>query len=134
MLSKNHNPKRHSRKYFILPYNSDLGDRAKALRKAANLSEVLFWNQVKQGKFKGLDFDRQKIIGNYIVDFFCVNCGVVIEIDGSSHDEKEEYDAERDEFLMSLDLKIIRIPVIHILHRLEETMEWLKEHEAFEGW
>ncbi|HRP17196.1 MAG TPA: DUF559 domain-containing protein [Ginsengibacter sp.] len=117
-----------------MPYNPELRDSAKALRKAANLSEVLFWNQVKQGKFKGLDFDRQKIIGNYIVDFFCVNCGVVIEIDGISHDEKEEYDAKRDDFLRSLDLVIIRIPVIHILQRMEETMEWLKEHKAFEGW
>ncbi len=134
MPPKNSNPKRHSRKYFNLPYNPDLRARARALRKAGNLAEVIFWNQVKRGKFKGLDFDRQKIIGNYIVDFFCVNCGVVIEIDGSSHDGKEEYDAERDDFLMSLDLKIIHIPVIHIFHKLEETMQWLHGHEAFEGW
>src|SRR6056297_2749722 len=94
--------KRHSKNYFNLPYNPKLKERARELRKAGNLPEVIFWNQVKRKQFKGYDFDRQKIIGNYIVDFYCTNCNVVIEIDGSSHDHKQEYDAERDAYLESL--------------------------------
>ncbi len=99
--------KRNTRNYLALPYNPKLKERAKALRKAGVLSEVLFWQQVHKKKFKGFDFDRQKIIGNYIVDFYCPNQNVVIEIDGSSHDNKQEYDAERDAYLKGLGLTII---------------------------
>ena len=68
-----------------LPYNDALKDKAKALRKAGFLHEALLWNQLKSKNFNGLDFDRQKIIGNYIVDFYCVDKAVVIEVDGGSH-------------------------------------------------
>ena len=53
-----------------LPYNPKLKERAKALRYAENLSEVLFWMQVHKNHFHKIDFDRQRIIGNYIVDFY----------------------------------------------------------------
>jgi len=62
---------RERKKIQSLPFNPQLRERAKELRNARNLSEVLFWQQVNKKKFKGYDFDRQKIIGNYIVDFFC---------------------------------------------------------------
>src|SRR5690606_21530667 len=100
------------------------------LRQAGNLSEVLFWNEVKNKQFKGFDFDRQKIIGNYIVDFYCTNCNVVIEIDGSSHDDKVEYDATRDAYLESLGLTVIHISAKDVLQNLEQTMDWLYEHPA----
>lgn len=57
--------------YMSLPYNPKLKAHARELRRAGNLSEVLFWNQIKNKQFLNLDFDRQKIIGNYIVDFYC---------------------------------------------------------------
>ncbi len=122
--------KRASRNYFELPYNPKLKERARKLRQAGNLSEVLFWNQVKNKQFKGFDFDRQKIIGNYIVDFYCSNCQVVIEIDGSSHDDKEEYDAQRDAYLESLGLTVIHIPVEHVMNQLYSTMQRLFDHPA----
>lgn len=65
----------------ILPYNPKLKDRAKELRKAGILSEVLLWQELKSRKFLNLDFDRQKVIGNYIVDFYCDDLRLVIEID-----------------------------------------------------
>jgi very-short-patch-repair endonuclease len=67
---------RNSKAYNSLPYNSDLRSRAKELRKSGNLSEVLLWQQIKNKKFKGYDFDRQKIIGNFIVDFYSGDCGL----------------------------------------------------------
>ncbi len=124
---------RNSQNYFNLPYNPRLKERARELRKAGNLSEVLFWNQVKNKQFKGYDFDRQKIIGNYIVDFYCSNCNVVIEIDGSSHDNKQEYDAKRDAYLQSLGLEVIHIPVEDILKNMDVTMQWLYDHPALKG-
>ena len=132
-MVKDRGGKRASKNYFELPYNPNLKERARELRKAGNLSEVLFWNQVKNKQFKGYDFDRQKIIGNYIVDFYCSNCHVVIEIDGSSHNEKYEYDVERDEYLKFLGLKVIHIPVQDILKNLSLTMDWLFNHPAFQA-
>ena len=121
---------RKSKNYISLPYNPKLRDRAKELRKAGNLSEVLLWQQLHKGKFKGYDFDRQKIIGNYIVDFFCTDCLVVIEIDGSSHNEKAEYDRKRTTFLESLGLSVIRILAQDVLNHLNEVMIMLEKHPA----
>ena len=93
--------------FMSLPYNQKLKERAKELRKAGNLSEVILWNMIKNKQLLGLDFDRQKIIGNYIVDFYCPNLGLVIEIDGESHDFKGEHDVQREFFLRSLGLEVM---------------------------
>ena len=122
---------RNTRNYMALPFNPALKARAKELRKAGNLPEVLFWNQVKNKQFKGLDFDRQKIIGNYIVDFYCANCNVVVEIDGSSHNDKQEYDAQRDRFLESLGLTVIHISVSDVMKQMESVMRMLDAHPVF---
>ena len=125
--------KRSTQNYMRLPYNPKLKERAKELRKAGNLPEVLFWQRVHKRKFKGYDFDRQKIIGNYIVDFYCTNQNVVIEIDGSSHDAKQEYDEARDEYLKSLGLEVIHIPAKEVLQNLDGVMEMLFNHPALSG-
>ena len=109
-----------------LPYNPKLKERAKALRYAENLSEVLFWMQVHKNNFYKIDFDRQRIIGNYIVDFYVKKLGLVIEIDGSSHDAKEKYDQEREDYLKSLGLKICRIPVVDVLQNMGKAMNDLE--------
>lgn len=109
-----------------LPYNPKLKQRAKELRKAGNLSEVILWSKLKRKQFLGLDFDRQKIIGNYIVDFYCPSLSLVIEIDGSSHDNKEEYDRIRDEYLKGLGLSVIHILDRDIKNNLESVICWLK--------
>ena len=121
---------RDTKEYFSLPANTKLRERAKELRKAGNLSEVLMWRQLHKNKFRCFDFDRQKIIGNYIVDFYSANCRVVIEIDGSSHNEKAEYDRERDAFLEELGLTVIHIPVYDVLNQLNEVMQMLYDHPA----
>jgi type I restriction enzyme S subunit len=125
--------KRNTINYMKLPYNPKLKQKAKELRKAGNLSEVLFWNQVKKRQFLGLDFDRQKIIGNYIVDFYCANNNVVIEIDGNSHNDKQEYDKQRDEFLESLGLIVIHIKDIDVKRNINGVFEYLKNHNAFKN-
>jgi len=73
-----------------LPKNKDLIHFSKKNRHAGILGEVLFWQQVHKGKFYGINFNRQKIIGNYIVDFYVPSLSLVVEIDGSSHNCEEE--------------------------------------------
>ena len=72
----------------IYHYNPKLKQRARQLRNNSTLSEVLLWNELKNGKMKGKDFHRQKPIENFIVDFFCPELALAIEIDGTSHDKE----------------------------------------------
>ena len=109
-----------------LPFNIKLKSRARALRKAGNYSEVVFWQQVHKGKFHAIDFDRQRIIGNYIVDFYVKTLGLVIEIDGESHNDKEKYDEKREAYLLSLGLTVFRTNDFNVLHDLENVMKALE--------
>lgn len=71
-------------KNTILPYNPALKELAKQLRKQGVLSEVLLWQKIKN-KSLGIEFHRQVPIDNYIVDFYCHELMLAIEIDGNSH-------------------------------------------------
>ena len=115
------------RKIELLPKNKDLLSRSRSLRKGYVLSEVVFWKQVRNKEFHQIDFDRQKIIGNYIVDFYIKSLGVVIEIDGSSHNDKEDYDNKRQLFLESLDLVVYRISDYRIKNDLIDVMKDLED-------
>lgn len=114
--------------YLRLDYNPLLKERAKVLRKARNLPEVLFWRRVNKGQFHDLDFDRQKIIGNYIVDFYCKAFGLVVEIEGSSHNGRGEEDELREAWLKDQGCRIIRFTTTLILEHMDQVME---ELEAF---
>ena len=115
------------RKIELLPKNKDLLSRSRSLRKGYVLSEVVFWKQVRNKEFHQIDFDRQKIIGNYIVDFYIKSLGVVIEIDGFSHNDKEDYDNKRQLFLESLDLVFYRISDYRIKNDLINVMKELED-------
>ncbi len=121
---------RKTTRYMSLPYNPALKQRARELRRAGNLSEILLWQQIKNGQFSGLDFDRQKIIGNYIVDFYCAEKAVVIEVDGGSHDGKAAYDAVRDAYLTGLNLTVIHVPDSEVKNNLAGVMQFLQGHPA----
>ncbi len=78
-------------------------------------------------QFHGLDFDRQKIIGNYIVDFYCKSLGLVIEIDGSSHNGREQEDAEREIWLNDQGCRVIRFTTVLILEHMDQVPEELED-------
>ena len=110
-----------------LPYNASLKSRAKALRKAGNFSEVVFWKEVRNKSFWNIDFDRQRIIGNYIVDFYVKALGLVVEIDGEIHNFQEEYDEKREMYLKELGLKVFRISTTKMLFDTENVMKELEQ-------
>src|ERR1035437_368852 len=93
--------------YKIIPYNPKLKERARQLRQNSTLSEVLLWNEIKK-KSMGYEFHRQVPIDEYIVDFFCHELLLAIEIDGSSHDYSFNYDNERQTILEMKGIKIVR--------------------------
>jgi very-short-patch-repair endonuclease len=110
-----------------LPANVQLRDRAKKFRKAGNYPEVVFWKQVNRYQFYNIDFDRQRIIGNYIVDFYVKALGLIIEIDGTVHNDREDYDEKRTQFLESFNLRVYRISYLRVLHDLSNVMDELED-------
>ncbi|WP_324721436.1 endonuclease domain-containing protein [Salinimicrobium sp. HB62] len=114
------------RKIPFLPAEKNLRRRARALRKMGNLPEIIFWQQVHKDKFHKIDFDRQRVIGNYIVDFYVKSLGLVIEIDGSSHNEKINYDEHRENYLKNLGLQVWKTTSTEVLMDVEGVMERLK--------
>jgi len=116
---------------YNLPYNSELKLHSRELRKSNNLSEILFWKKVKNKQFHNLDFDRQKIIGNYIVDFYVKEFGIIVEIDGSSHIGKEDYDEIRETFLENLGIKVFKTLDLEVKVNLEGVLKGLEEFIIF---
>ncbi|WP_426668776.1 endonuclease domain-containing protein [Mucilaginibacter sp. McL0603] len=94
----------------IIPYNKNLKALARKLRKDMTFGEVLLWNELKDDQFWGFDFDRQRCIDNYIVDFYCKDLMLAIEIDGMSHNYEEAFvkDEIRQRRLESLGVGFIR--------------------------
>jgi len=111
----------------MFPYNKHLKNLARANRKAGNLSEVLLWKELKQNKM-GVSFTRQQPIGNYIADFYCRQKRLVIEIDGWSHDNKYEYDQDRDEYMKKLGIHVLRIDDKDVKQDISNVLLWIKHN------
>lgn len=92
----------------IIPYNPILKSTARKLRRAGNLAEALLWRQLKGRQMRGFDFHRQKPLGDYIVDFFCLELMLAIEVDGSSHNDRLPEDDNRQRCLEAAGVRIVR--------------------------
>jgi very-short-patch-repair endonuclease len=115
----------------IIPYNPKLKTLARKLRKDMTFGEVLLWNELKGNKLLGFDFDRQCCIDNYIVDFYCKNLMLVIEIDGMSHNYEEAFNKDelREKKLESFRIRIIRFSeaeiknyMFNVIRTIESTI------------
>ncbi len=83
---------------------------ARLLRQNATIPERMLWNRLRGGRLAGLKFRRQQPIGPYIVDFFCHEVGLVVEVDGRSHDERGKEDSQREAFLQEQQrLQVLRV-------------------------
>jgi very-short-patch-repair endonuclease len=106
--------------FTFLPYNKNLTERARENRKNPTKAESEIWHKVlRMRQFAEYKFLRQKPIDNYIVDFYCSELQLVIEIDGDSHAEAVEYDAVRTNILESLDLTVVRYTNEDVLRNIE---------------
>jgi very-short-patch-repair endonuclease len=116
----------------IIPYNPKLKEYARLLRNNSTLSEVILWQKIK-GKALGVEFHRQVPINEFIVDFYCHEIQLAIEIDGSSHDNKYDYDCRRQNILETKGVEFIRFEdssvkkeLFSVLLALESKVEQLK--------
>ena len=110
---------------FMLPRNKELVDFAKNLRKNMTFEEKTLWYKFLSSY--PVRFYRQKIIGNYIADFYCDKAMLVIEIDGAQHFEHEamEYDLERTKYFESLGISVVRFLNRNINSDFENTCKYI---------
>lgn len=83
-------------------------DRARALRRDDTDAEARLWNALRARRLGGWRWRRQVPKGPFIVDFLCVEVGLVVELDGGQHSEQVDYDARQTAYLEGLGLRVIR--------------------------
>ncbi len=109
----------------MLKYNANLKSSARQLRQNLTDSERALWTRLRGKQLAGVQFYRQKPIGAYIVDFYAPKAKLVIEITGSQHLEAYHVgkDGERDEYLGSLGLMVLRFNSRHVLKEADAVAE-----------
>lgn len=102
-------------------------------------SEVKLWNALKSGQLNGYDFDRQRPIGHYIVDFYCKDVQLAIELDGITHEEEKAKwkDDKRQKELEEAGVHFLRFNALLVVNKVEavvrEIANWLEEYEKENG-
>src|SRR5262245_57379056 len=100
-----------------------LGKRARELRHDMTPTEKILWRLLRDRRFAGFKFRRQKPIGGFIVDFYCARARLVIELDGESHVGKEAPDQERQDALERRGLKVLRFWDTQVYDELDAVIE-----------
>ena len=109
----------------MLFYNKNLKGNARTLRKNMTDVERLLWSRIRRKQLKDYQFYRQKIIGDYIVDFYCPKTRLIIELDGGQHYGEEEMrkTKKRDVYLNNVGLKILRFSDREVFENLNGVLE-----------
>ena len=109
----------------LYPYNKSLKHRARQLRKDMTDSELLLWSRLRGKQILGVQFYRQKLIGNYIVDFFAPKTKLAVEVDGSQHGEEDhsKKDTYRDAYLATLGIRVLRFNSREVLKNPDGVLE-----------
>ena len=114
-----------------IPYDKSLTPKARENRKTPTPAERKLWYEILQHKhFDGLKFTRQKPVDRFIVDFYCANLMVAIEIDGDSHAEQKEHDRQRSARLNMLGIEVIRYTNEEVMNNLTGIYDDLKKRLA----
>ncbi len=116
----------------VLPYDSKLKNLARENRKISTRAESLLWNRLRRKQILGHTFLRQRPILNYIVDFYCPDAKLAIEIDGSSHDLKEVKDIKRQDDLEKAGIIFLRFTNKEIEENPDGAaiviLKWMQEY------
>ncbi|WP_296686352.1 endonuclease domain-containing protein [Flavobacterium sp.] len=108
----------------IIPYNPKLTVLARKLRNESTETEIFLWLKLKGKQMYGYDFHRQKPIDNYILDFFCYELLLGIEVDGYSHEilEVHNKDIIKEKRMNELGINILRFSDFEVLRDMENVI------------
>ena len=111
-------------------YNRNLRQFSRELRKNSTDAERRLWSKLRLRQLNGFQFYRQRIIVNYIMDFFCPKAKLVVEVDGGQHysGEKQKSDFKRDEYLKRIGIKVLRFSDREVLTNIDCVLENILEN------
>jgi len=114
----------------IIPYNPSLKEFARQLRNASTKAEVVLWQKLKRRQMYGYDFDRQKPIDNYILDFFCHDLMLGIEVDGYSHEFLEVYnkDVVKETKMNEFGITVLRFSDYQVMKDTENVIRTIEQY------
>jgi very-short-patch-repair endonuclease len=109
----------------MLRYRKNLKSKARSLRRELTEAEKVLRNRLRKKQVQGVQFFRQRPIGNYIVDFFAPKARLIVEVDGSQHltESMVRRDKLRDDYLAHLGLLVLRFPDSEVFRETEGVME-----------
>ena len=109
----------------IIYNRKEVMERRKELRNNSTYAEVYLWKHLQKSQLSNCKFRRQFSIDGYIVDFYCTEKKLAVELDGQQHFEKEiiEYDKNRTKYLESLGIKVIRFENQEVLYDTERVLK-----------
>ncbi len=99
------------------------------MRNESPKAEQVLWSYLRKGQMEGFKFRRQASIDNYVVDFYCPKAKLVIEVDGDTHFDPESdlLDREREKYIESLGIGVIRFTNLDIYNNIEEVIKTIIE-------
>ncbi len=104
-------------------------EKRRYLRNNATTAEKKLWQYLRKSQLNEFKFRRQHGIGNYIVDFYCPELRLVVEVDGEIHNTKEaqEYDSERTKYLQEYNISVIRFRNQEVFNDVESVLQAIVE-------
>ena len=101
----------------------------KELRQESTEAEKLLWTELRNRKLNGLKFRRQHALDKFIVDFYCNEIKLVVELDGGVHDEKinKDYDEARTAMLRGLDIYTLRFRNDEVINNIENVLQQIRK-------
>jgi very-short-patch-repair endonuclease len=102
---------------------NEIGRRARQLRQNATDAERLLWKKLRFWQIDGLKFRHQQPLGQYIVDFVCLEKRLVVEVDGGQHAENANYDTQRDDWLRDQGFVVLRFWNHDVLKNITDVTE-----------
>ncbi|MDH5609847.1 MAG: endonuclease domain-containing protein [Cyclobacteriaceae bacterium] len=114
----------------IIPYDPKLKELARQLRNNSTRSEIRLWQFLKGKQMMGYDFHRQKPLLHYIADFYCYELGLVIELDGYTHqfEETDQKDRVKQRELEAIGLTVLRFDDLEVMQDINNVLRSLENY------
>ena len=111
-----------NRQIRIRGTSPEVEQAARKLRKNLTPAEAILWQALRNKQFEGLKFRRQHPVGNFILDFYCPCCKLVIEVDGEIHCDRFEYDNARSNKLAEYGYTVLRFSNERVMNKLPQVL------------
>lgn len=100
----------------------EIEQAARKLRQNLTPAETILWEALRNKKLEGLKFRRQHPVGNFILDFYCPACKLVVEVDGEIHNNQTDYDVARTAKLSEYGYKVLRFKNKEVIYNLPKVL------------